>query len=90
MTDVSTAGTGPTHPGPTHPGPSGPATPPRPRPTRLSFDKGSRTPQGGRGGSGGDHWGPGGKYNPDGWGCAAIAVAPVLALLALVALAVTA
>jgi hypothetical protein len=57
----------------------------------VSFDKGSRGRggKGGRGGSG-NHWGPGGKYNPDGWGCAAIVFAPVLALLALVALAVTA
>jgi len=91
MTDVTTAGTGPTHPGPTHPGPSGPATPPRPRPTRLSSDQGSRGRGSGRGGGkGGDRWGPGGRYNPERWGGAAIVFAPVLALLALVALAVAA
>jgi hypothetical protein len=56
----------------------------------FSSDKGSRR-RGGRGdGKSGGTWGPGGRYNPDGWGCAAIALAPVLALLALVALAVTA
>lgn len=32
----------------------------------MNFDKGSRN-RGGRGG--GDHWGPGGRYNPDNTGC---------------------
>jgi hypothetical protein len=56
----------------------------------VSFDKGSRGRGRRGGGKGGGTWGPGGRYNPDGWGCAAIVFAPVLALLALVALAVTA
>lgn len=34
-------------------------------------------------------WGPGGKYNPDGFGCGAALLAPLLALVAIL-LAVTA
>jgi hypothetical protein len=73
-----------------------PANPAPPRKTippskAMSSDQGSRGRGSGRGGGkGGDRWGPGGRYNPDGWGCAAIVFAPVLALLALVALAVAA
>lgn len=47
----------------------------------MNFDKGSK----GRGG-GGDHWGPGGKYNPDGYGCGKKLAEFAIAVMALVAL----